>query len=204
MARYTLRERAHRHRLGPDNKRRIAYVEFSPQILELRRRDRRSAALAGTASAETTWQKNHPRRTQVNHRLANQNRRIHNDVKDGTMTKGQAAKLHHEDHQVRQEERDMASQNGGHITKARTGRPEPSRKRHQQSDPAEIKRPLIGVLPRQACRTGRPGWRRRRSGGSVTARLLGDLQLQLRSFDQRGGLSSASGTAAQTPTLTLT
>jgi hypothetical protein len=80
------------------------------------------AALVGTtASAETTWQKNHPRRTQVNSRLSNQNRRIHNDVKDGTLTKGQAANLHREDHQVRQEERDMASQNGGHITKAEQG-----------------------------------------------------------------------------------
>ena len=76
------------------------------------------AGMVGTASAETTWQKNHPRRAQVNHRLANQNRRIHNDVKNGTMTRGQAAAVHKEDHQVRQEERDMASQNGGHITKA--------------------------------------------------------------------------------------
>ncbi|MGC1458620.1 MAG: hypothetical protein WA825_10110 [Steroidobacteraceae bacterium] len=75
------------------------------------------AGVVGTASAETTWQKNHPRRTQVNHRLNNQNRRIHNDVKAGTMTKSQAATAHTEDHQVRQEERDMASQNGGHITK---------------------------------------------------------------------------------------
>jgi Spy/CpxP family protein refolding chaperone len=74
-------------------------------------------AIAGTASAETTWQKNHPRRTQVNHRLNHQDRRIHNDVKDGTLTKSQAASLHKDDHQVRQEERDMASQNGGHITK---------------------------------------------------------------------------------------
>jgi hypothetical protein len=75
------------------------------------------AGMVGTASAETTWQKNHPRRTQVNHRLANQNRRIHNDVKNGTLTHGQAAALHRDDHQVRQEERDMASQNGSHITK---------------------------------------------------------------------------------------
>jgi hypothetical protein len=75
------------------------------------------AGMVGTASAETTWQKNHPRRTQVNHRLHNQNRRIHNDVKNGTMSRGQAAAVHKEDHQVRQEERDMASQNGGHITK---------------------------------------------------------------------------------------
>ena len=76
------------------------------------------AGLVGTASAETTWQKNHPRRTQVNHRLANQDKRIHQDVKNGTLNKAQAADLHHEDHQVRQEERDMASQNGGHITKS--------------------------------------------------------------------------------------
>jgi hypothetical protein len=74
------------------------------------------AGLAGTASAETAWQKSHPRRTEVNHRLANQDRRIHQDVKNGSLSKSQAATLHHEDHQVRQEERDMASQNGGHIT----------------------------------------------------------------------------------------
>ena len=80
-----------------------------------------TAALMGaaaTASADTTWQKNHPRREQVNNRLANQNARIHRDVKNGTLTKGQAAALHHQDHQVRQEERPMASQNGGHITKS--------------------------------------------------------------------------------------
>lgn len=75
-------------------------------------------ALTSNAFAATQWQKNHPRRTEVNHRLANQNRRIHNDVKDGTLSKSQAAHLHHEDHQVRQEERDMASQNGSHITKS--------------------------------------------------------------------------------------
>ena len=74
-------------------------------------------AVAGTASADTTWQKNHPRREQVNHRLNNQDQRIHNDVKNGTLAKSQAASLHKEDHQIRHEERDMASQNGGHITK---------------------------------------------------------------------------------------
>lgn len=76
------------------------------------------ASTAGSVMAETTWQKNHPRRTQVNSRLANQNRRIHQDVKNGTLTKGQAATLHKDDRQVRQEERDMASQNGSHITKS--------------------------------------------------------------------------------------
>ncbi|HEX9140066.1 MAG TPA: hypothetical protein VF848_09765 [Steroidobacteraceae bacterium] len=76
------------------------------------------AGLAGNAFAETNWQKNHPRRTEVNKRLANQNRRIGQEVKEGEMSKGKAAQLHHEDHQIRQEERDMASQDGGHITKS--------------------------------------------------------------------------------------
>ena len=66
---------------------------------------------------ETQWQKDHPRRTQVNKRLAHQNQRIKNEVKSGEITKSQAAGLHKEDHQIRQEERDMAAQNGGHITK---------------------------------------------------------------------------------------
>lgn len=34
------------------------------------------------------------------------------------MSKAEASKLHREDHQIRQEERDMAAQNGGHITKS--------------------------------------------------------------------------------------
>lgn len=75
------------------------------------------AGVVGNASAATTWQKKHPRRAEVNHRLHNQNRRIHNDVKNGTLTKSQATAIHKQDHQVRQEERDMASQNGGHLTK---------------------------------------------------------------------------------------
>jgi len=73
--------------------------------------------LAGSAMAETQWQKDHPRRTQVNNRLKNQNKRIQHKVADGQMTKAQAATLHREDRQIRQEERDMASQDGGHITK---------------------------------------------------------------------------------------
>ncbi|MGO9444369.1 MAG: hypothetical protein ACLPXB_06265 [Thiobacillaceae bacterium] len=75
------------------------------------------AGLSTSAMAETQWAKNHPRRAEVNHRLANQNQRIHNQVKDGDLTRGQAAALHKDDHQIRQEERDMASQNGGHITR---------------------------------------------------------------------------------------
>ncbi len=77
------------------------------------------AGIAGTALAgETQWQKDHPRRTEVNARLANQNKRIHQERKEGEISKAQAQKLHSEDHAIRQEERTMASTNGGHITKA--------------------------------------------------------------------------------------
>jgi hypothetical protein len=75
------------------------------------------AGAANVASAETQWQKNHPRRTEVNARLNNQNKRIRTEVKEGEMSKAQAAALHKDDHQIRREERAMASQNGGHITK---------------------------------------------------------------------------------------
>jgi hypothetical protein len=71
-----------------------------------------------TPHHETKWEKNHPRRDQVNDRLEQQNRRIKTEVAEGEMSKAKAAKLHTEDRQIRQEERDMAAQNGGHITKA--------------------------------------------------------------------------------------
>ncbi len=93
-------------------------MKFAGKILSAAAVALALTAVAGSAMAETTWQKNHPRRTQVNSRLNKQDRRIHQDVKAGTLSKSQAAGLHTEDHQVRQEERDMASQNGGHITKS--------------------------------------------------------------------------------------
>jgi CRISPR/Cas system-associated endoribonuclease Cas2 len=75
-------------------------------------------ATATTSSfADTAWQKKHPRREQVNNRLQNQNKRIHNEVKEGELSPGQARALHKDDKRIRQEERDMAAQNGGHTTK---------------------------------------------------------------------------------------
>jgi hypothetical protein len=75
-------------------------------------------SMAGSViAAETQWQKDHPRRTEVNQRLANQDQRIKKEVKEGEMSKAKAAKLHKEDRQIRKEEHAMASQHGGHITK---------------------------------------------------------------------------------------
>jgi hypothetical protein len=76
-----------------------------------------SVAFIGTASAATNWDASHPRRAEVNQRLANQDRRIHQEVREGEMSHAQAMRLHRDDHQIRQEERLMASQNGSHITR---------------------------------------------------------------------------------------
>ena len=76
-----------------------------------------SLGVAASAQAETQWEKNHPRRDQVNDRLEHQNARIRQEVREGEMSPRRAAMLHHEDHQIRREERLMASQNGGHITR---------------------------------------------------------------------------------------
>ncbi len=76
-----------------------------------------AASFTVGAMAETPWQRAHPRRAEVNARLDHQNRRIHNEVKSGEISSGQAATLHKEDRQIRREEQAMARQDGGHITK---------------------------------------------------------------------------------------
>jgi hypothetical protein len=84
-----------------------------------------AAGLAGLSllvlaapSSAATWRATHPRRTEVNARLANQDRRIHQERKEGDITTAQAQDLHQEDRGIRADERFDASQNNGHITKA--------------------------------------------------------------------------------------
>jgi len=72
---------------------------------------------AGEASA-STWAQRHPRRAEVNHRLANQNHRINRELREGEISRGRARALHRQDRFVRREERFMASQHNGHITRA--------------------------------------------------------------------------------------
>jgi hypothetical protein len=71
-----------------------------------------------SASAETLWQFNYPRRAEVNDRLGFQNYRINRAVADGRITPYQAHQLHAEDHVIRSEERAMAGINGGYVTPA--------------------------------------------------------------------------------------
>jgi hypothetical protein len=73
---------------------------------------------AGSVMAATKdWNKDHPRRAEVNQRLNNQDHRINQERKEGEISKAQAQKLHKEDRQIRKEEKMMAAQHGGHITK---------------------------------------------------------------------------------------
>ena len=75
------------------------------------------AGTTGLASAKN-WDEKHPRRAEVNNRLAVQKLRIKQEVHDGDLTHKQAKALHAEDRTIRKEERFMAGQNGGHITRA--------------------------------------------------------------------------------------
>jgi hypothetical protein len=72
---------------------------------------------ATSASAESFWQYNHPRREQVNERLGYQNYRINREVREGELSPWQAANLHRQDFRIRQEERTMAFFNHGHISR---------------------------------------------------------------------------------------
>lgn len=80
------------------------------------------ACLAAPAIADTSWQAAHPRREQVNNRLANQHGRIHQEVREGEMSHAKAARLHAADHRIRMQERHMAARNNGHITKRQRAR----------------------------------------------------------------------------------
>jgi hypothetical protein len=73
---------------------------------------------AGGASADTTWQTHHPRREEVNNRLARQNHRITVERREGELTRRQAHELRAEDRGVRARERFYASRDGGHVSRA--------------------------------------------------------------------------------------
>jgi hypothetical protein len=85
------------------------------------------AALTGTLftlampcahAQETPWEKKHPRRDQINDRLHNQNKRISQEVKEGEISTQRAQQLRAKDKSIRHEERVMAAEHDGHITKA--------------------------------------------------------------------------------------
>jgi hypothetical protein len=76
------------------------------------------SAHAAPKQKKKDWKQDHPRRAEVNKRLNNQNKRVDNGLAQGKLTPGQAEKIQGQDARIRQQERQDASQNGGHITKA--------------------------------------------------------------------------------------
>jgi len=80
-----------------------------------------SLALAGTVvatSADAAWATHHPRRAEVNARLAHQYHRVMMERRKGELTGRQAHFLHAEDRGIRAQERFYASRDDGHITHA--------------------------------------------------------------------------------------
>ena len=77
------------------------------------------AAFAGKGNPHggKKFEKNHPRRNEVNQRVANQRQRINQGVKNGTMTKGQARRDRRQLDQMKQQEHADVKANGGHLTK---------------------------------------------------------------------------------------
>ncbi len=75
------------------------------------------SAVATGSSAETYFQATHPRRAEVNHRLAVQDNRINVERRDGMISARRAHALHRQDHMIRREERIDARFDRSHITR---------------------------------------------------------------------------------------
>jgi hypothetical protein len=74
-------------------------------------------ASAAPAFAESVWERNHPRRDQVNDRVANQFHRINQERREGELSRGQARAMRLQERGVLAEERADARLHGGHITR---------------------------------------------------------------------------------------
>ena len=76
------------------------------------------AAATVTAASANPRDWHHPRRAEVNHRLARQDMRINRDYARGRISLRQAHYLHAEDRMIRHQERFDARFDRGHITRA--------------------------------------------------------------------------------------
>lgn len=77
-----------------------------------------TALTAGAASAETRWERHHPRQDQVLDRAHHQQRRINEERREGDLTAAQAHRLRVADRRVVRLDHRLAHINGGYITPA--------------------------------------------------------------------------------------
>lgn len=89
--------------------------------------------LAGSAFAQTATQApaqagpgvvdpGHPRVNEVNKREQNQQDKIANGIKNGSLTPAEASKLERNEAQIQKHEQRLMNQNGGHLTKQEQAR----------------------------------------------------------------------------------
>jgi hypothetical protein len=88
--------------------------------------------IAGSAVTGASAQDVHPRRDQVNDRIAHQHERIREARREGEMTPRRAARLHRAEFKVRMQERRDARFHHGHIT--------PAEQRHLNGEENRISR----------------------------------------------------------------
>lgn len=79
-------------------------------------------ALAGSASADTRWERHHPRQDQVLDRTKRQEHRITEERREGELTAAQAHRLRVADRRIAAEDHAWARANGGYITPAEQAR----------------------------------------------------------------------------------
>ena len=76
-----------------------------------------AAGAADAASAATTWQNHHPRRVEVNHRLAKLNHSIRVERREHELTAFQARRMQDRVHMIRVQERGDARHDHSHLTR---------------------------------------------------------------------------------------
>jgi len=76
-----------------------------------------ATAVASTASADTPWQKHHPRQEEVFGRLDRQRYDIRHEYREGDMSWAKEHRLLARDHRIGREDRHFARASGGYITK---------------------------------------------------------------------------------------
>lgn len=79
------------------------------------------AGAAVPAFAENAWDRHHPRRDEVNDRIAHQERRITQERREGELSRGQARAMRGQLAGVRAQERYDARFDGSHITRHEQG-----------------------------------------------------------------------------------
>ena len=75
------------------------------------------ATAVPTAASANEWNRHHPARTEINHRIERQNHRIAMERREGELSRGEARDLHARDHGIRMQERADASRHDGHLNR---------------------------------------------------------------------------------------